>query len=182
MSPDLEGMNPPFPDFNPSRVHELDVRDILAGGGEPFPTIIGAADRLQPGWVLHLRTPFQPVPLYAVMAERGFHHYSTMFAGDDWSTWFWRVGDEDGAVRLGEAPAIPAPSPAPGGSWDLRHLPPPEPLVAILERVQDAAEAFRVVLPWAPAPLAALLDGQGWEVRADQVLADGSVVVVVAPR
>lgn len=180
MSPDLEGMTPPFPDFNPANIVELDVRDILRTGGEPLPQILASAERLPPGWVLHLRSPFQPVPLFAVMAQRDFRHHTTMFAGDDWSTWFWRAGDEETVSRdAAAAPEVVARSPAPEGTWDLRDLPPPEPLLAILAHVQDTTGAFTVVLPMAPTPLAALLDGQGWAVRDAVTLDDGSVVVTI---
>lgn len=172
-------MTAELPDFDPSHIADLDVRDVIRKGGEPLPAILAAADQLAPGGVLHLRSPFQPVPLYAVMGDRGFVHYSTMFANDDWSTWFWHEGEE--VERPTPAPAA-ARSAAPEGSWDLRDLPPPEPLLAILERVESAAEPFRVVLPFAPAPLAALLDGQGWQMSATESLPDGSVAVTIAER
>ena len=176
-------MSPPFPNFDPFRIIELDVRDILRSGGEPLPQILAAADRLPKGGVLHLRSPFQPVPLYTVLTERAFRHHSTMFAGDDWSTWFWRAADEGTVTRGPTAPVRPAErTPAPDGAWDLRDLPPPEPLLAILAHVQDVGTACRVVLPYAPTPLGALLDGHGWEVGPSEELADGSVVVAIRPR
>jgi hypothetical protein len=174
-------MNPPFPNFDPSRIIELDARGILQSGGEPLPQILAAADRLPAGWVLHLRSPFQPVPLYAVMAERGFHHHSTMFTGDDWSTWFWRASEEATATHATPAPVV-ARTLAPADARDLRDLPPPEPLLAILAHVQDIGTPCRVVLPYAPTPLATLLDGHGWEVGPSETLADGSVVVAIRPR
>lgn len=171
-------MTAELPDFDPSQVADLDVRDVIREGGEPLPAILAAADRLAPGGVLHLRSPFQPVPLFAVMGQRGFVHYSTMFASDDWSTWFWHEGEQ--VERHPEA--VPAArSPAPDGSWDLRDLPPPEPLLALLERVETATTPFVVVLPFAPTPLAALLDGQGWAMAAPETLPDGSVVVTILP-
>jgi hypothetical protein len=173
-------MSPPFPNFDPSRIIELDVREILRGGGEPLPQILGAAERLPEGWVLHLRSPFQPIPLYAVMAERAFRHHSTMFAGDDWSTWFWRAHEEVAATQAAPAPVVPR-TPAPADARDLRDFPPPEPLLAILAHVQDVGTPCRVVLPYAPTPLAALLEGHGWEVGPSEELADGSVVVAIRP-
>lgn len=172
-------MTPPFPDFSPSRIVELDVREVIAAGREPLPTILAASEELAPGWVLHLRSPFQPVPLFTVMGERGFAHHSTMFAPDDWSTWFWREGE---AVERAAPPAAPERAAAPPGSWDLRDLPPPEPLLAILARVEEAASPFSVVLPGHPAPLPHLLDGLGWTMIAQSPLPDGSVVLRMQPR
>ncbi|MCC6316631.1 MAG: DUF2249 domain-containing protein [Gemmatimonadaceae bacterium] len=72
-------------------VVELDVRDDLRSGREPFSKIMGAVAKLEPGAVLHLRAIFEPVPLFAVLGERGFTHTSRSHAPDDWSVWFWRA-------------------------------------------------------------------------------------------
>ena len=52
----------------------LDVRPILAMGEEPFGAILAAADLLPEGGVLELTAPFEPAPLYRVLAGRGFAH------------------------------------------------------------------------------------------------------------
>ena len=57
-----------------SRVQQLDVRPMLARGEEPFSTIMQAADALPDDGVLELTAPFDPVPLYAVLGNRGFTH------------------------------------------------------------------------------------------------------------
>lgn len=69
---------------------ELDVRDMLRHGGEPFPQIIAAIETLQPAEVLHLRATFEPTPLLNLLASRGFAHETKAYAADDWSAWFWR--------------------------------------------------------------------------------------------
>ena len=50
---------------------DIDVRPILKAGDEPFSTIMGALDRLQPGQGLRLYAPFKPLPLFGVMASKG---------------------------------------------------------------------------------------------------------------
>lgn len=52
----------------------LDVRPLLADGIEPFSTIMEAVAKVPPGGTLELTAPFEPVPLYAVLAGRGFTH------------------------------------------------------------------------------------------------------------
>lgn len=54
------------------RPAELDVRDMLGRGEEPFATIMDAVQALAPGQPLRLLVPFRPLPLIAVMAERGY--------------------------------------------------------------------------------------------------------------
>lgn len=51
---------------------ELDVRPLLASGRPPIATILNAINRLQPGQSLLLLAPFQPLPLYEMLGERGF--------------------------------------------------------------------------------------------------------------
>lgn len=58
----------------PKRV-TLDVREALAAGQEPFPTIMNAVGPLtDPGDQLLLIAPFEPAPLYRVLERQGFDH------------------------------------------------------------------------------------------------------------
>lgn len=68
----------------------LDVRDILKDGGEPFSAIMQAVDGLGPGQGLKLLATFKPVPLFAVMAGRGFDHSEREIGGGDWEVTFTR--------------------------------------------------------------------------------------------
>lgn len=141
----------PVPSFESAI--ELDVRDELSKGGEPFSRIMAAVANLGSDGVLHLRAPFEPVPLFGVMAKRGFGHKVQKHADDDWSVWFFRQtkrdasADQDPSVR--EAPNASAPSSSAGAAihdeapartevWlDVRDLEPPEPLVRTLEALEE---------------------------------------------
>jgi hypothetical protein len=59
-------------------VTSLDVRAALAMGEEPFEAIMTAVAALPADGVLELTAPFAPVPLYKVMAERGFAYRTEM--------------------------------------------------------------------------------------------------------
>ncbi|HWO89012.1 MAG TPA: DUF542 domain-containing protein [Gemmatimonadales bacterium] len=69
----------------------LDVRPILAEGGEPFADIMAAADRVAPGGVLVITAPFEPVPLYGVMSKRGFGHRTTAVGAAEFVVRFTRL-------------------------------------------------------------------------------------------
>ena len=71
MSPD------PFDDAD----ERLDAREI---DGEPFGDIVAALDRLDDGETLRLVNGFEPVPLYDVLAERGYAHETANPADDEW--------------------------------------------------------------------------------------------------
>lgn len=55
------------------RPAELDVRDMLCRGEEPFGVIMQAVAALGPGQALRLVAPFRPLPLIALMEERGYN-------------------------------------------------------------------------------------------------------------
>lgn len=72
-------------------IHELstlDVRDILKAGGEPFSQIMQAVEGLTLGQGLRLLATFKPVPLFTVMAQRGFGHSEREIGGGDWEVIF----------------------------------------------------------------------------------------------
>jgi hypothetical protein len=90
---------------------ELDVRPLLERGEEPFSLIMAAVARMPQEGALRLRTTFEPVPLYPVLARRGLTHASRRLSVDDWETVFRR-----NTIHL-----------------DVTDLVPPEPRVRILE-------------------------------------------------
>ncbi len=70
----------------------LDVREILKAGGEPFSDIMRAVASLAPGQGLRLLAIFKPVPLFTVMAQRGFSHSEREIGGGDWEVIFMSTG------------------------------------------------------------------------------------------
>ncbi len=68
----------------------LDVRPILAAGQEPFQRIMATVAGLAPGEPLELIAPFEPVPLYGVMAQKGFRHESQPLGDGSWKVLFVR--------------------------------------------------------------------------------------------
>lgn len=102
MTRDREG-RPAADDFQPAdipeeAIHDLDVRPVLARGAEPLAAILEHAGRVPVGHVLRLRAPFEPIPLYAVLAGRGFAAWTERLGPDDWRVWFRRVSGDEPAV------------------------------------------------------------------------------------
>lgn len=75
-------MNPPY---------ELDVRLLVAAQRPPLPAILAAVSALEPGQTLLLIAPFEPVPLYELMALRGFTRVSCRRDDGDWEITFTPV-------------------------------------------------------------------------------------------
>lgn len=113
----------------------LDVRPILARGDEPLPEIMAAIDRLSRGQSLRLIAPFRPVPLFQVLARRGYDHHETRLAGKD-----WQIDFAPAAHRLGQ-----------GSALDAFDWPPPTVLMDLTANpTDDAARRLRAALARIP--------------------------------
>lgn len=74
-------MNPPPPLV-------LDVRPLCAAGNPPLGAILDAVHRLQSNQALRLIAPFEPVPLYELLGNRGFTHTAAVKDDDSWEILF----------------------------------------------------------------------------------------------
>jgi uncharacterized protein (DUF2249 family) len=111
----------------------LDVREDIRAGREPFSRIMQAVGQLQAGQALRLIAPFQPVPLFAVLARQGFDHETTPLTDGDWEARFTRPGLASGAAASAATHAEEVDSGIKIVEVDARGLEPPQPLVTILE-------------------------------------------------
>jgi TusA-related sulfurtransferase len=146
------GLQPPaaLAAVSPDRVIELDVREDLRNGQEPFSRIMAARRALAPDGALCLRAIFEPVPLYDVFAKQGLAHWTDRLGDDDWMVWFYSAqldpaasqaaeGAGTGAVP-GAAHAGPGDAPSTAADpviLDVRGLEPPEPMQRTLEALAD---------------------------------------------
>ena len=121
-------------------VVELDVRDDLRSGREPFSRIMAAVSALRDGEVLCLRAIFEPVPLFRALAKRGFVHESKAHAPDDWTVWFWRPQSVPpvAAVAVESAPSSDMPEDDEHTTYlDVRGFGPPEPMIRTLVALES---------------------------------------------
>jgi uncharacterized protein (DUF2249 family) len=166
---------------------ELDLREDMRSGREPFSRIMEAVATLGPGEVLLLRTIFEPVPLFGLMAKRGFQHEVERHSADDWSIWFWRgereapPGDPDvGDMNSPSAATLVAPSSRddtldgeaverPTEWLDVRGLEPPEPLVRTLAALESLPDGHQLIQINARVPqlLLPMLSERGFACEVD---------------
>ena len=127
----------------------VDVRDDIRRGVEPFARIMAAVKSLADGEVLVVRAPFEPVPLYKVLAGQAFAHWTERHEATDWSVWFYRRRD----LVL-----------------DVRGLEPPLPMVRVLERLDtlEPGETLLVVHERRPLFLYPQLDQRGFAHETDE--------------
>lgn len=75
--------------MKPRTIH-VDVREDIRAGREPFSRIMAAAAQVGTAGELVLTAPFEPVPLYNVLAAQGFTHLARELGGGDWEIRFVR--------------------------------------------------------------------------------------------
>lgn len=148
--------------------HELDVRPILRAGGEPFTAIMEAMKNLGCGQALRLLATFEPVPLYGVLAKKGFDHAAREIGGGDWEVLFAPTAansQQSQSVQLKPRAAIESGWPKPSRHLDNRYLEPPEPLVRTLAAVEELqpGEVLSALLCREPVFLLPKLNERGHE-------------------
>lgn len=125
------------------RLVEVDVREDLRAGREPFGRIMAARAALQPGQVLRVRAIFEPAPLYKVLGRQGLNHWTERLAEDDWRVWFYDAGALEAEP---DAPLPDAPPADPGVVvLDVRGMEPPEPMVHTLAALEGLPEGGTLV-------------------------------------
>lgn len=133
----------------PARILDLDVRDDLRNGLEPFDKIMDAQMAVSAGGVLRLRATFEPVPLYTVLGRNGFEHWTEKLADDDWCVWFLKQSPKAEDVVV----------------LDVRGLEPPEPMERTLLALDTlaAGQSLLQINNRVPQFLLPLLADRGFE-------------------
>lgn len=191
-------MSPHLSALPPDLIVDLDVRDDLRNGREPFSRIMAARGALPPGGVLRLRATFEPLPLYTVMEKQGYDHSTERLADDDWRVWFYprRRG---GATDAPEAPPTPSrdgDAPAAAGATgpgeavgdiivlDVRALEPPEPMVHTLATLETLPPGMTLlqINERVPQFLLPKLEELGFAYRVQEQEPEGVVRVFIRRR
>lgn len=142
---------------------DVDVRPILRAGGEPFSFIMAALERLEPGQGVRLYATFKPVPLFAVMADKGFSHAAQPLDGGEWEVLFTPSAEAKPAATVSGKAAFDD-WPEPSVRLDNRDLEPPEPMVRILGAAEKLApgETLSALLRREPVFLFPQLEKRGY--------------------
>ena len=121
----------------------LDVREDIQRGREPFSRIMQAVANLGAGDDLVIIAPFEPTPLYAVLAQRGFSYQAEETESGDWQIRFSHQAQEKDEAKASSSSHRP--SGVSEVEVDTRGLEPPQPLVKILEAVANLPEGSSIV-------------------------------------
>lgn len=161
-----------------TREHVLDVRPILAKGGDPFRLIMRTVGELGQDESLHLIVAFDPVPLYAVLGNQGFAHRTEPKDGAH-HVWFWREGrpQRPPVAPFAERAGLKEPV-----EMDVRELEPPQPMIAILEKLAELGDGAQLLVRHhrEPVLLYEKLAARGYAAKTSK-RAEGDYLVHVAP-
>lgn len=143
---------------------DVDVRPILRSGGEPFSVIMSALESLEPGRGLRLFATFKPVPLFAVMANKGFSHSEQELESGEWEVLFTPAEAKPEQAPLAGAGSSFDNWPEPTVQLDNRDLDPPEPMVRILAAAEklEPGETLSALLRREPVFLFPQLEKRGF--------------------
>ncbi|MGN6554744.1 MAG: DUF2249 domain-containing protein [Verrucomicrobiota bacterium] len=166
----------------------VDVREDIRAGREPFSKIMAAVAALKPGTDLLLLAPFEPEPLFHVLARQGFTHAAQKIADGDWQVRFSRSSVTSTAEAAPESNIAKASPNSPAQATevialDARGLEPPQPLVTILEAIEtlrDGAE-LRAHTDRRPMHLYAQLETRGFTGDSREQT-DGSFITIIRRR
>jgi len=159
-------------------VVEVDVREDLRAGREPFLRIMSAL-RTVGDDLLRIRATFEPVPLVSVLAQRGFECETEQHAADDWSLWAWRGAPAPIASAETAELAPPCDTEHPGEMWlDVRGLEPPEPMARTLVALETLPPGVTLVQVNVRIPqfLLPVLDERGFTYEIEDEDADRVLV------
>jgi len=172
------------------RTVTLDVREDIRNGREPFAKILQTVAGLKDNEQLRLLAPFEPAPLYAVLAQRGYSHQSKPTPAGDFEVLFTRGSADPANLEPTSALSQPPPSSQPRACTgtpvievDARGLEPPQPLVKILEALATLPEGarLRARTDRRPMHLYAQLEERGFLGESEEQK-DGSFVTYVRRR
>jgi uncharacterized protein (DUF2249 family) len=159
----------------------LDVREDIRAGREPFSKIMAAVAGLSSEENLLIIAPFEPAPLFHLLAKQGFSHESKQNSAGDWQVLFSRHGAGVATTPTERTKTNDCGCDAAQSTeilnLDARGLEPPQPLITILEAISTLPPAAEL---WArtdrrPMHLYAQLESRGFTGESTEQ-ADGSFI------
>lgn len=149
--------------FSTEKMVDLDVRQEVESGSDPFKSIMTAISNLKEGEGLHLINIFEPVPLYTVMKMKGYDH-STECSDGVWHIYFFKetTTPQEKVSQSAGTRTI---------EIDVRGLEPPEPMVKIIETLPQIGQGSVLLVHHhrEPVMLYDKLEHLGYEAASEKV-------------
>jgi uncharacterized protein (DUF2249 family) len=186
----IEEEKKPVPHFITSlakeQVIDLDVRPVIASGGDPLNLIMEKVKTIGPGQVLKIINTFEPTPLILMLEKKGFETYVEEMSQDHIETYFHKT-PRSKTTDTGVLPAA-------ADDWekwlqkfadkiqktDVRHMEMPKPMHTILGALDQLPcdTALYVYHKRIPVFLLPELAQRGFEYRIKEI-SDGEVHLLI---
>jgi uncharacterized protein (DUF2249 family) len=133
--------------IDPSTITELDVRDEIAGGSDPFATIMAAIKKLPEGNTLKLINVFEPIPMINKLNKKGYESFVDNTQEGMVITYFHKIQDMeiDEETRFASKDTFDKVKAFYGDKIleiDVRNLEMPEPMIQTLANAEGMGEGY----------------------------------------
>lgn len=167
------------------KIVKLDVRPIINQGLDPFLNIMNTVNQLKEDEILLLINSFEPIPLYTVLGKKGFDHW-TEKVDDAFKVYFFRRKENEisKSERLSEEKKITDLNFEKIIEIDVRELPPPEPMMKILETLPQIDEQTVLLVHHhrEPMMLYPKLEERGYEAVVNKINDNYYKVLIMKKR
>lgn len=157
--------------IHPDKFIKLDVRPTIDSGKDPFLQIMEKIKVLKDDEVFHLINSFEPMPLYSVLANKGFEHWTEKVDGV-FNVYFFKDIYKSAKAEQSKANVQSVnPDYKKVIEIDVRELAPPEPLIMILEKLSEVDEKTVLVVHHhrEPAMLYPKLEERGYTAMTNKI-------------
>lgn len=152
------------------KIIELDVRPIINSGKDPFLDIMNKVKNLKKDEVLLIINSFEPIPLYTVLGEKGFEHW-TEKDDDAFKVYFFKSSSEKNISGEKSKSEISLSEFENVIELNVRELPPPEPMMKIFEKLSEVDEKTILLVHHHREPLMLYpkLEERGFEAISNKI-------------
>jgi hypothetical protein len=138
-----------FQEINEEKVVDLDVREMLKAGKDPFNVIINALSNLSTNSVLKIINTFEPTPLISILSKKGYVHKTIVIEKQLVYTYFKKdsatIFDNKEIIDNNSSEEITIVLKSFGANikeLDVRHLEMPLPMAMILNELPSLPDDY----------------------------------------
>ncbi|WP_337865532.1 DUF2249 domain-containing protein [Ignavibacterium sp.] len=148
----------------------LDVRPILNSGKDPFLDIMNKVKSLENEQVLMIINSFEPVPLYSVLGNKGFEHWTEKI-NDEFRVYFFKTNPANKTLNNNVQAEKDLSDFENVIEIDVRELPPPEPMMKIFEKLPEVDDETILLVHHhrEPVMLYPKLEERGFEAVSNKI-------------
>ena len=170
--------------MSPDKFIKIDVRPTIDSGKDPFLEIMQTIKSLKDDDVLHLINSFEPMPLYSVLGNKGYEHWTENVDGV-FNVYFFKDNFKSiKTEQFKDNTKIDNTDLKKVIEIDVRELVPPEPMIKVLESLSDVDEETVLVVHHHREPMMLFpkLEERGFTAMTNKIEENYYKVVITKKR